>query len=181
MKDSTPFGQLPILDLGNGTIFAQSDAMLRHAAGKLMPADPLEQFVVNEVLGLSGDFEREWTPCLYIGMKPEVFGYPSEDFSGTDEHKEIVKRLRQNFINNTLGKYMNYFEKYLIKSSNQYLCGNEPTIADCSVVPQLRKYQGGFIDHVDATCLDKYPFICDYIERFMAIPEVKAYYDAQKK
>ena len=47
--------------------------MLRYVASlpgkiQLIPADPMGQLKVNEVLGLAGDFEREWSPCLYMAM-----------------------------------------------------------------------------------------------------------------
>ena len=54
------------------------------------------------------------------------------------------------------------------------------TIADCALVPELRKFSAGFIDHVPTDCLNAHPAITAYIEAFLAHPKVKAYYDAKK-
>ena len=54
--------------------------------------------------------------------------------------------------------------------------GSKPSIADCVIVPQAFKFSAGFIDHVPVTSLDAYPKIQAYLQRFLAIPEVAAYY-----
>lgn len=179
LKPTTPFGQLPIMDLGNGKVIAQSDAMLRYVAGKLMPTDPMSALEVNHMLGLIADFDRDWLPCLYMGMNPTAYGYP-EEYKGSDEQKANIKKLRENFVENKLGQWLAHYEKYLKQNGDKFLCGSEPTIADCAAIPQLRKFSAGFIDHVPTTTLDAYPAIQAYIERFLAIPEVTAHY-AEKK
>ena len=52
--------------------------MLRYVASlpgnmPLFPTDPLGQLKVNEAIGLAGDFEREWSPCLYMAMVSIIF------------------------------------------------------------------------------------------------------------
>ena len=47
--------------------------MLRYVASlpgniQLFPTDPLDQLKVNEVIGLAGDFDREWSTCVYMAM-----------------------------------------------------------------------------------------------------------------
>ena len=55
----------------------------------------------------------------------------------------------------------------------------QQTIADCRLLPTLRNFQKGHIDHVPTSCLDKYTEISEYIKFMMSLPAVKAWY--QKK
>ena len=45
----------------------------------------------------------------------------------------------------------------------------------------LRNFLRGHIDYVPVTSLDTHPKVKEYIERFMALPAVKAYSDALPK
>ena len=175
MKPTMPYGQLPILELDNGQIVTQSEAMMRLVAGDLMPSDPLARLAVDEAIGIAGDFDRDWMPCLYISFDPTKYGYP-EEFKGTEKCSELIKTMRENFIKNKLPVWLSHYEKLLTAKGNEFICGTKPTLADCVIIPQLRKFQGGFIDHVPNTSLDAYPAITSYIDRFLAIPAVKEYY-----
>ena len=43
----------------------------------------------------------------------------------------------------------------------------------------LKQFQRGHIDYVPTTCLDAYPAITAWIARMLALPAVKAWYEAQ--
>jgi len=79
--------------------YSQSGAMLRFVARlkstTLYPTDPLEQFKVEELLGIIGDFRRSYLPALYFNMKPQSYGHP-EGFNKTEEGQAILKQLRGN-------------------------------------------------------------------------------------
>ena len=102
-KPTTKHGQLPQLNLPDGTIVTQSEAMLRLAGaadkeGKLYPDDAKIRLEIDQLLGLVGDFARAWRPCLYIGMRPQAYGHPEKkDWADADE---TVKKLRTQFIEN---------------------------------------------------------------------------------
>jgi glutathione S-transferase len=59
-----------------------------------------------------------------------------------------------------------------------FLVGDAPTIADCTLIPALDRFTCGSVDHVPADCMDAFPEVAAYVKRFMALPEVAAYYDA---
>ena len=180
MKPTTPYGQLPVLTTDKGASIAQSDAMLRYAA-TLTPAlaPGAKMLEIDELLGLVGDFTRAWLPMIYLGMRPENYGYPPE-FKGSEAQTALVKAMREKWIAEELPRFCAYFEAWLDKSGGPFLCGSDVTIADCALVPELRKYSAGFIDHVPTDCMEKYPKLTAYINAFLAIPAVKAYYDAKK-
>ena len=170
------------MSIGGGPIFGQSGAMLRYAGrlgdGALYPMDPASQLKVDIVLGLAGDFAKAWMPCLYMGMRPTVFGYP-EDMDAA-EKGALVERLRTGFVRNKLPELLGYYAKHLAEhGGDAFFCGARPTIADCFILPQLRAFQRGHIDYVPVTVLDKYPAITGWIKRMMAIPAVEAWYQKQ--
>ena len=177
LKPSTKFGQLPIMTLPTGEEIAQSDAMLRYVAtlpagACLMPADPLAALTVDEVLGLAADMDKDWSPCLYISMRPENYGYPPE-FKNTPEHQALIKRMRETFMNEKMPTYMKYYENFL--GDKSFICGPDVSIADCVIIPQLYKFMQGNLDYVGKDSLDRYPKILAYMKRFAALPGVRQY------
>ena len=184
MKPTTPYGQLPLLSIDGTESIAQSDAMLRYAGQlatangvPLYPADKMLE--IEEARGLVGDLEREWRVPVGIGFQdPALFGHPPE-IRGTPEHKAIIKAVREKFVAEELPKFMGFFSTRL--SGSQYLCGDDcPTIADCALVPVLNRLSSGAVDHVPKDCLDAYPEVVKYLERFMEQPAVRSWYAGEK-
>eukprot|EP00747_Dinoflagellata_sp_TGD_P199776 gnl/TRDRNA2_/TRDRNA2_73085_c0_seq1.p2 gnl/TRDRNA2_/TRDRNA2_73085_c0~~gnl/TRDRNA2_/TRDRNA2_73085_c0_seq1.p2 ORF type:complete len:175 (+),score=33.19 gnl/TRDRNA2_/TRDRNA2_73085_c0_seq1:46-525(+) len=137
---------------------------------------------IDELLGLSGDLQRAFTPSLYMGMAPSTYGYP-QDFAKTDEGQSKIKEMRENFVAKDLPKWLGFLSTWLETKGGGheagFMCGAQPTIADCALVPQLRAFTFGFIDHFPTTSLDTHPEINAYIARFLALPKVKAWYEKQ--
>ena len=143
--------------------------------GSLYPTDPMEELRMNEILGLSGDFDRAFGPSLYLALKPSAYGLP-DDYAQTDEGKEHIRRVRVNFANETLPEFLGYFEKMLAASGGDFFGGAKPSIADCQILPQLTKFQAGYIDHIPTTVLDNHPAITGWIAKMMAIPQIAEWY-----
>ena len=61
------------------------------------------------------------------------------------------------------------------ENGGPFLCGVEPTLADCCLVPVLERYTLGFIDHVPKDALDAYPVMARYLDVFKNLPQVRAY------
>mmetsp|Transcript_21618 Transcript_21618/g.42464 ORF Transcript_21618/g.42464 Transcript_21618/m.42464 type:complete len:223 (+) Transcript_21618:79-747(+) len=180
IKPQSKFGQLPLMQIDDGPVLAQSDALLRLAgtmgAGKLVPSDPMEQFKVNEAINLIDDLARSWVPAHSLGMAPEKFGYTKE-FIQSEEGKAKIKELREKWFETELPKYAKLIEDLIKANGGVFLASTEgPTIADCYAVPYLNQFQRGFIDHIPATSLDQFSELTAYIKRFYEIPEVAKYY-----
>eukprot|EP00933_Yihiella_yeosuensis_P048276 TRINITY_DN4438_c1_g2_i1.p1 TRINITY_DN4438_c1_g2~~TRINITY_DN4438_c1_g2_i1.p1 ORF type:complete len:228 (-),score=58.01 TRINITY_DN4438_c1_g2_i1:142-825(-) len=183
LKPTTPYGQLPIMEVtnddGSKQVFAQSVAMMRWAAAKfdpertLYPADPDKMLEVEEMIGLSDDMARAWTPCLYMGMgdRHTNFGHPAE----WPQKAETVKALREKFLSEQLPTFMKFFSQKLEKTG-AFFCGDKPTIADLQILVQLRYFTKGVADHVPADCLSPYTTVTAWIDRMLAIPQLKAWY-----
>ncbi|GBG30259.1 Glutathione S-transferase [Hondaea fermentalgiana] len=181
LKPKVKFGQLPILQLDDGPVYAQSDALLRLAAtmgkAKLMPEDPMEQLKVNEAMGLTDDIFRSVTPSFFMGFAPERFGF-AEGFHTTDEGKAKVKAMRETWLAEEAPKLMAMVSALLeANGPSGFLASKDgPTIADCHMVSLLRMMQSGNVDHFPASCFDKYEAVGAYMKRFLAIPEVAKWY-----
>jgi len=179
LKPTLPYQQMPVLYVDDAeTPRTQSGAMLRWVATlnpekNLYPTGKL--YEVEEAIGLVADLNRAWSPCLYVAMRPENFGHP-EGFQSTDAGKECSKKMREKFIANELPKYLKYLADMIDKNGGKFLCGDEPTIADCNAVPQLRGFTRGHIDHVPVDALNVEPRIVEYIQRFCSLPEISGRY-----
>lgn len=176
-KSEAKYGLLPLLHVDGKEIISQSGAMLRYVArlksSTLYPENDVKLLEIEEVLGLADDFAKAWSPCLYLGMRPQMFGYP-EDHAKTDEGQALIKSMREKFVAERMPEYMKYFTDLLANS--EYFCGSQPTIADLTLLPQLRAFQKGHIDHVPVTCLDEYPVVTAWIKRMMELEPIKQWY-----
>jgi glutathione S-transferase len=180
IKPTTPYGTLPLMYVGGDDEKprTQSGAMLRYVATlnpKLYPSD--RTYEIEEAMGIVGDLTRAWSPCLYVAMRPQNFGYP-EDYAKTPEGQAAVKAMREKFVATELPKFLKYLADYVDeRGGGKFLCGgDEPTIADCLAVPTLRGFTRGHIDHVPTNCLEIEPRIVAYVERFLAVEKIKGRY-----
>jgi len=108
-------------------------------------------------------------------MNPQDFGYTAPDFKNSDAHKAVIKQVREAFVETTLSKFLAFFAARLSKSC-ACLSGDHVTIADCALVPTLNRLASGAIDHVPASVLEGHAEVRAFVERFMALPEVKDWY-----
>jgi len=180
LKPKTPYGQLPLMVVDDGPTKTQSGAMLRwvgSACSKtLYPADKI--YEIEEALGVLDDMRKAWEPCVYMSMAPTKYGR-AEDFASTDEGKALIQSMRTTWIQNELPIYLGRIEGLLEKAGgDKWLVAgcNDPTIADCMAVSQLRAYTKGHMDHVDKTCLESHPKVVAYVKRFCDLPQIKGRY-----
>lgn len=175
IKPTTPWGQLPILEV-DGKVWTQSYGMLRWAGqlgdGSLYPADKLLE--IEEVIGIHEDLGKAFTPALYIGMRPANLGH---EFATDEEKAGKVKALREKFAAEDLPKFMGFYSQ-ILTNNGPFFCGSKVTIADLAILPQLRYFTKGVVDHIPSTCLDGYPVLKAWIDRMMEIPPIKAWYAA---
>lgn len=178
LKPKTPYGQVPLMTVDDGPVKTQSSAMLRWVGAEcsttLNPREKL--YEIEEAIGVLGDVKRAWEPNLYIGMKPQMFGHP-EGFSSTDEGKEMVKTMRQNFVKNELPELLGRIQGLIEKAGGTWaVAGDEPTIVDCAMVAFLRSFTKGHVDYVDSKCLETHPMVVEYCKRFCDLPQIKGRY-----
>lgn len=127
---------------------------------------------IEEVIGLSDDMQRAWQPALYMGMGRHAnYGHPQE----WPEQAQTVKKMREDFVRESLPKFMDFFSKKL-QATGAFFCGDKPTIADLQILAQLRYFTKGVADHVPADCLTPFPVIMDWMKKMYEIPQIKDWY-----
>lgn len=182
IKETLPNKQLPILELENGEIVAQSMAIARYAAalgdGSLYPVRDVKKCLAIDVLiGLFDDDSRAFTPGLYMGMMPEKFGYP-EGYNKTDEGGAKIKELRETYLAQDLPEYMGHLAAAIDKNGGPFLVGSTLTLADLFWLPRIRYLRKGVADHIPADCLNAYPKVLAWEEAVMKVPAIQAWYAA---
>jgi len=183
-KPTMKHGVVPQMTLPDGTIVTESMAMLRLAGeadpeGKLYPpTDVLGRLKIEQVLGCTMDMTRAWQPAMYIGMRPQKFGYPPKDeWADADA---TIKKLRADFIEKEMPRFLGYFKDYLKEGGDQFLCGESLTIADIHAYNTIHYFRRGIADHVPKESLEPYPEILAWLDRVDAHPKVAAYKAAKK-
>lgn len=184
-KPTTKYGQLPEMILPNKTVVTDSMCMLRlageaDAEGKLYPAEIAARVKVEQVLGLVGDLSRAWRPAMYVGMRPQVMGYPPKDEWADAE--ATIEKMRSGFIAEELPKFMGYFSD-LIKEEggDKFLTGEDLTIADIAAYQQIAYFRKGFADYVPKECLDMFPEVLAWMGRVEGNSKVAAYKASKAK
>jgi prostaglandin-H2 D-isomerase / glutathione transferase len=179
LKPTMPYGVLPVLTVDGGPMHAQSGALLRWAGKEfsetLYPAEKLLE--IEEAIGVVQDMQDSWAPAFVLPMRPARFGY-AEDFQNTDEGKALVEKMRKDWISNELPRFAKYFTDLMDKNGGGLWLASPdgPTIADCKLIPALRVFTRGHLDHVPPQCLNEFPRLVEYIKRFCALDQVKGRY-----
>ena len=106
--------------------------------------DPTDAYKVELMVEMCNDFAAAWRPCLYISMRPHLYGY-GDDFEG-DLKTAKTKEMREKFIAETLPVWMKYFSDALEEHGGAFAAGPTLTIADCIWYPQLNYYTKGIAD-----------------------------------
>lgn len=152
-----PQGLVPALIVGD-EILTQSLAIIdyldaRYAQGTLLPKDALTRFHVQQI---SHAIAMDIHPIC----NPKVANYFVSHFDEQDEHR---RQWMQKFI----GEGLDAVEVMVGPLMGQYCVGNQPSMADCTLVPQLynAKRWGLSIDRwprlkqIDAQCQSLPAFI----------------------
>ncbi|XP_045166747.1 probable glutathione S-transferase 7 [Mercenaria mercenaria] len=158
-KPSTPFGQMPVLDV-DGKKLAQSGAIARYVAREfgLAGKDNWEQGLVDQ----------------YMGLVEDMFTELVKGFFEKDEEKK--KELQKNMVDVVFPKFLGLFEKALDQNGGKYFVGDALTLADLAVL-------NGFDTPLKQVpnLMDSFPKLKAHRERVMAIPKLSEYIKNRKQ
>ena len=175
-KPQTPFGQLPVLQIDDGPLRTQAHAMLRWIGSQNKSLYPDNDYAVDEAMGVVEDMRQSWTPCLALKGMPGAYGHDPEALQG-EAGTAKVKKVREYWMKERLPGLVKQVEQLLSRNENKWVASKDsPTIADCLLVPFLRSFTRGHVDHVPTTIWDDYPVLKDYVKRFCALDAVKGRY-----
>ncbi|KAJ3053569.1 hypothetical protein HK097_003946 [Rhizophlyctis rosea] len=162
LKETYPFGQLPILTIDHKTVIAQQHAILRYVGrfAGLYPEDPIEQAKVDQFLGFAEDINFAVGKTLHT----------------TDP--TLKKSQREELSSKTLPKLFGYLERSASQTATGYLVGSKLTVADIVLYCFDGWLRMGVLDHVSPTILDGFPTLMKIVENVRGNEKVKAWNEA---
>jgi len=136
-SEKFPLGQMPTLQLDDGTYVAQSGAITRYAAklAGLYPSDPLHALLVDEVIETCNEA---------LAKAPQ------------NKDEELKKKLREEYRANDLPRYYSFIQKRI--GGRAYVVGSSLSIADFYVYSFLKAIRSGQWDHIPADSDASYGF-----------------------
>ncbi|PLW19503.1 hypothetical protein PCANC_08737 [Puccinia coronata f. sp. avenae] len=141
IKDSLPFGQVPVLTINDKTVVPQEGAILRYI-GRLTGAypDDKDKALNQDVLLGFGDDLYAVVPLFF------------QDHPG----KDVVKKTT---IEERIPKLFDCLEKHLASRGTTYCDGNDLSVADFKLFAALTLFKTGMLQGLSTDIIDNYPHI----------------------
>ena len=96
-------------------------------------------------------------------------------FASVDE--ATLKQVEHAINTEVLPRHLALLERLLAKSSTGWIASTpKPAACDFAWCTQLQQLRAGQLAFVDPALLANYPLANALLDRFLALPEVKAYY-----
>lgn len=166
LKGKLPFGQLPVLQLDDGTVLAQSAAIDRYVAattGQLPASDPLAVAKADQLYFFAEDV---WMTV-----------YPS--FRLADTEAKIKARQELLAEGGALKAKLDKLEAICAaKKGTKFLTGDTLTHGDLALFCGVSTLQSGWLDGIPTDLLSSFPAIKAFREAVASVPAIKAFYDA---
>ncbi|KXZ41057.1 hypothetical protein GPECTOR_881g129 [Gonium pectorale] len=159
-KPRMPFGQVPVLELPDGRMLAQSGAIDRYVAklAGLYPADPLDAAYADQLVFQLADFMELFTPTWALPMEERI-------------------KARQEILAGKGKEKLQQLEKLVEAQSGGYVAGVKLSFADLALFVGLSNMSGGLYDGVPKNLLDEYPALKAFRNKIANEPAVKAHYE----
>ncbi|MGR4000604.1 MAG: maleylacetoacetate isomerase [Alphaproteobacteria bacterium] len=156
-----PQGLLPTLVV-NGEAMTQSLAIIErlHAAtpnSSLLPADSKGQYRVRQ---LSYAIAMEIHPVCNLGVTEHV-----RELVGGDGDTRVA------WMRHFIGKGLRAFEALLLQGDGLFCYGDQPTMADCCLIPQLYNADRWGIEYAQYSRIARAATEAKKLNAFMAAPD----------
>jgi glutathione S-transferase len=163
-KDSTPFGQLPVLHV-DGEEITQTNTINRFVGklGGLYPDDALEAAHCDEVMSAVEDVMYRIVPTLFM------------------QDEDEKRQAREELAEGPIPLFVRRIGELLASRGGEYFSGNRLTVADLKVFLWVRYLRSGMLDYVPTDIPDKLaPNLVTHFERISSLPAIVAWYDAHQ-
>ncbi|WIA20561.1 hypothetical protein OEZ85_004951 [Tetradesmus obliquus] len=164
LKPTTPFGQIPILQVGD-TVAAQSAAIDHYAAklAGLQPQDPLQALLVDQTYYFV-------TSDIHTALIS-----PTAKLAGEEQLKA---RQALSAPGGPLKSKLAQLEKLVAGRSGKFIVGEQLSLADLSVFNFLGMLKSGFWAGIPADVASDFPALTVFRNQIASLPEIAAYYAA---
>ncbi len=168
-----PFGQVPLLLVRDSrsneeTALAQSAAILRYVCrlGGLHPSEALRAALVDSALDAESDAFAAYRAVKY------------RERSGLSHIDEVTLASATSALNaDVVPRHLAQLEALLEKSGSGWVAGTEgPSAADFAWGTQLRELREGKLVWLDPALVTRRPRCAAFLDKFLALPQVAAYY-----
>lgn len=168
VKSSTPWGNLPVLELADGSQLAQARSLLRfvgkHTSPMLYPVDPLMAQRVDELMDALEDLGAAITSTGQGLSKEEM------------DAERLVAVSKGGAIHTILAKIDAFIQA---NGSNGYAVGSQMNIASLLTFTSIGRMVGGVYFGIPPTVCDPFPNIQLVRKMVGCHPAVIAWYDAR--
>uniref|UniRef100_A0A914VAT3 glutathione transferase n=1 Tax=Plectus sambesii TaxID=2011161 RepID=A0A914VAT3_9BILA len=159
-KPSTPFGQLPVLEV-DGKMLAQSGAICTYLA-KQSGLNGKDDWEAAKIQELNGGVED-----LLAGFRPW--------FTEKDETKK--KEILEKLTNEKIIPFLDRYEKFLADNGTGFFVGNDVTQADLNLFHWL-----GFLAHgICPEPFKKYAELNKFLAKIGGLPKIAAWLEKRPK
>lgn len=165
-KEMSPSGQVPFLELDDGSILTQSSAIEMYCAMKsgMLPEDPFQRARTVELTNAFADVMQPLGPTFAI----------------KDLDEKIAARKALIAEDGALNKKMKSVESMVAKVTTPFYCGDSITLADCHLYVFVSMMRSGMMDGISAEYADSFEKIAALRSKIADSPKVKELYKEDK-
>ncbi|EFJ52620.1 hypothetical protein VOLCADRAFT_85785 [Volvox carteri f. nagariensis] len=158
-KAKMPFGQVPVLELEDGKMLAQSRAIECYVAklAGLYPDDPLKAALADQAVFLS-DIWESFAPTVRLPLESKI------------KAQEVV-------VNTKIREKLQHLTKLLLEKPGEYVAGDTLSYGDAAIYGNLCNLVSGFLPGVPKDLLDEYPVLKAFRNKIASIPAIKEHYE----
>jgi len=158
-KKTTPFGQMPVLEIKGKGIFSQSNAILGLVGSQhdLLPQDPFEAAHHIAILNAGEDLR-----CI-INRTMSI----KDDAEKKKAREEIAAGYLKNWSDN--------IEKQI---QGPFFGGNDLSVADLKLYIVMNWLKRGTVDHIPTTSFDSHAKLTKLFDAVRSHPKIVEWYDS---
>jgi glutathione S-transferase len=147
-----PFDGLPVLELDNGLVLAQSNTILRHVGRRagLVPEDATAALRVDMLLDAAEDYGGRLSVSIRVS------------------DATVRAALREELAQRWLPDWCRHLERSLAVDAGGWLVGSTLTIADLKVVHAMDKLINGSLSGIPTDLLAPFPALEAWLQRVHA-------------
>jgi glutathione S-transferase len=156
-KSSTPFGQMPVLDIQGKGSFSQSNAILGMIGSLhgLLPKDTFEAAQHIAILNAAEDLRCVINRTMRIKDEAEK------------------KQAREEIVTGYLADWSGNVENLI---NGPFFGGDDISVADIKLYVVMNWIKRGIIDHIPATSFDSYPRLSAVFDAVRNHPKIVEWY-----